>query len=48
MDMIKDIYDTFDAFQTMIFVNKKADAEKMKEFLTQQKIKSEILISGMD
>ena len=48
MDMIKDIYDTFDCYQTMIFVNKKADAEKMKTYLTEKGVKAQILISGME
>lgn len=47
-DELLNIYSTFDVFQTMIFVFKKDDAVKMKEFLTEQGIKAEILIGGME
>lgn len=47
-DTIKEVYEIFDMFQTMIFVNKKEEAKSLKTFLENQGIKAEILISGMD
>lgn len=48
MDMIQDIYEMFDCFQTMIFVNKKVEATKMQEYLKGKGIQAEKLISGID
>ena len=48
MDMIKDIYEEFDVFQTMIFVNKKQEATDIQEFLKGKGIHAEKLISGID
>lgn len=47
-ETIKEVYEVFDMFQTMIFVNKKQEAENLKKFLDAQEIKAEILISGLD
>ena len=48
MDEMCNIYETFDVFQTMIFVFKKDDAIKLKEYLSQRGIKAEILIGGIE
>ena len=48
MDEMCNIYETFDVFQTMIFVFKKDDAIKLKEYLSQRGIKAEVLIGGIE
>ena len=48
LDLINQVYLTFDMLQTMIFVNKKDDAVKMQEFLKKKNVKAEILIGGIE
>lgn len=47
-DTIRQVYEIFDTFQTMIFVNMKQEAESLKAFLTQEGHKAEILINSME
>ena len=48
LNLIDQVYRTFDMLQTMIFVNKKEDAVKMQKFLQGKSIGAEILIGGME
>lgn len=48
VDVMTEVYDVFDVFQTMIFVNKKKDAEMLKKHLNEKGIKAEMLIGKMD
>lgn len=47
-DTIKEIYEVFDMFQTMIFSNKKKDAEELQKYLERQGIKAEKLIGSIE
>lgn len=47
-DTIKDVYEVFDMFQTMIFSNKKSDAEELQKYLQRQGIHAEKLIGTID
>lgn len=46
-DTILDVYETFDSCQTMIFVNKKTEADDLKAFLDKQGYQASCLHSGV-
>jgi len=48
IDTIKEVYEVFDVFQTMIFCNKKKDAETLQSKIKQQGIQAEKLIGGIE
>ena len=47
-DLIKEVYEAFDMFQTMIFANKKQDVERLQAELQKKGISAEKLIGGIE